>query len=128
VAARDRAGVISLAPIRPSVSADHAAAAANHAWAERGPPPKVLKIADGHAWVHGSNTGVPVGQITVVNAPAPTPAAALRSEDDNGGAPPDISVLQVGKRLQMTADVDKEGLTKLKKVLDQYEQILNLLQ
>jgi hypothetical protein len=40
----------------------------------------------------------------------------------------DISVFQVGgNRLQITADVDSEGLAKLKKVLDQYEQILKLL-
>jgi len=36
VAARDRAGVASLAPIRPSVSADHPAAGADHTGAERG--------------------------------------------------------------------------------------------
>jgi hypothetical protein len=30
----------------------------------------------------------------------------------------DISVFQVGNRLQITADVDSEGLAKLHKVLD----------
>jgi hypothetical protein len=44
------------------------------------------------------------------------------------GGQKDISVLLVGNRLQITADVDSAGLVKLKDVLTKYEEILKLLQ
>jgi len=40
----------------------------------------------------------------------------------------DISVLLVGNRLQITADVHDRGLAKLKDVLSKYEEILKMLQ
>ena len=40
----------------------------------------------------------------------------------------DISVLQVGNRLEITANVDAAGLEKLKELLSHYEKILKLLQ
>jgi hypothetical protein len=92
-------------------------------------PRKVLGVSDGYVWVHGSNTGMPMAEITVVDPPAPKIAAVSKGETEReAGEQPDISVLQVGKRLQITADVDAAGLAKLKQVLDQYEQILKLLQ
>lgn len=39
----------------------------------------------------------------------------------------DFSVYQVGKRLQIKANVDLEGLAKLKELLTKYEEILKLL-
>jgi hypothetical protein len=40
----------------------------------------------------------------------------------------DMSVLLSGKRLQISADVDAEGLAKLKDILTKYEEILKMLQ
>jgi hypothetical protein len=108
-------------------------------WASGGqeqfnPPRRVTWISEdeSHLRVHGSMTGIPMAEATVVDPPAPTPLSALRQGDqpavETGGTPPDISVLQVGNRLQITADVDAAGLAKLKQVLEQYEAILKLLQ
>jgi hypothetical protein len=95
------------------------------------PPRRVNFVApDGsHLRVHGSMTGIPMAEVTVVDPPTPPPASALRQEHQPAeGGEPDISVLQVGKRLQITADVDAAGLAKLKQMLEQYEAILKLLQ
>lgn len=40
----------------------------------------------------------------------------------------EMSVLLSGKRLQISADVDAEGLSKLKEILTKYEEILKMLQ
>jgi hypothetical protein len=96
---------------------------------------KVTKIVGRHAWVHGSATGISMGQLTVADPPAPTPAGALRPASEKTAAEgqgetsaPDISVLLVGNSLQITANVDAAGLVKLKDVLNKYEEILKLLQ
>jgi hypothetical protein len=62
-------------------------------------------------------TGIPMKEATVVDPPAPLPPGGLQGAKQDGAASgaPDISVLQVGKRLQITADVDKEGLAKFKR-------------
>jgi hypothetical protein len=39
-----------------------------------------------------------------------------------------MSVLLTGKRLQICADVDADGLAKLKEILTKYEEILKMLQ
>lgn len=92
------------------------------------PPRKVTKIDGRHAWVHGSSTGLPMDQLTVTAPPAPIPASAVKSGNEAGAnQAPDMSVLLVDKRLQITADVDAEGLKKLQEVLTKYGEILSLL-
>lgn len=39
----------------------------------------------------------------------------------------DISVLQIGNRLQITADVDASGLATLTEMIAKYQEILKLL-
>lgn len=101
------------------------------------PVRQVTKIAGDFIWVFGSNTGVPLEQVTIASAPAPKPVMEAGksltvepSERDLG--PSDdaqqIDVLLRGNRLQITADVDAAGLTKLKDVLAKYDEILKLLQ
>ena len=84
-----------------------------------------------HARVHGSLTEIKMNELTVVDPPAPPPAGlagkAEASMPDSNDDANDINVLLTGKRLQITADVDGEGLITLKKVLDQYEEILKLM-
>jgi hypothetical protein len=87
------------------------------------------------ARVHGSTTGIPVNELTVVEAPKPPPSGGLAA---NAGLPPgvievqkkppDINILMTGQRLEITADVDLEGVAKLKEALGKYEELLKLLQ
>jgi hypothetical protein len=100
------------------------------------PPRKVTKIAGDFVWVHGSNTGVPLEQITIVDAPAPRTVmeagkSIFAEPGPKDAGPPDdavqIDVLLTGKRLQITADVDAAGLAKLKDILAKYEEILKML-
>jgi hypothetical protein len=93
------------------------------------PPRKVVWVAEdgSHLRVFGSPTGIPMTEVAVVDPPGPPPAAAIRQETENSAQQPDISVFQIGNRLQITADVDAAGLAKLKQVLEQYEAILKLL-
>lgn len=96
-------------------------------------PRKVVwKSDDGtHLRVHGTMTGIPANEVTVVDPPAPPPAGAgVKVEDDgkNGNVENDINVLVTNNgRLQITADVDEEGLKRLMKMLEKYEGILDLL-
>lgn len=102
------------------------------------PPRKVVGLfPDGeHAQVFGSNKGVPMSELTVVDPPAPTltavaPAVVAQPAIDSSSAgvqgKNEYSVLQSGNRLQITADVDLEGLETLKEMLNGYETILKLL-
>jgi hypothetical protein len=89
---------------------------------------KVTSIVDGHAFVHGSQTGIDMNELSVVAAPAPLGMGALKpttaaSPDGDGN---DISVLLAAKRLQITADVDAAGLEKLELMLAKYKEILKL--
>ena len=86
-------------------------------------------------WVFGSNTAIPVEQVTIADAPAPTPVMetgktgmADPNPRDNGPSDdgPQIDVLLRGNRLQITADVDAAGVAKLKEALAKYEEILKL--
>ena len=96
------------------------------------PARRVVSVsADGsHVQVHGSPGGVPMSEATVVDPPAPPSPATLRvksGQTDPVDTENDINVYLTGNRLQITADVDGKGLITLKKVLDQYEEILKLL-
>ncbi len=97
------------------------------------PARKVTQIQDRHVWVHGSQTGIPVIEVTVVEASAPVPVAKLTTParsgpSDKEGDGNEISVLVTPQgRLQISAELDVKGLGKLKQMLGQYEQILKLL-
>lgn len=86
------------------------------------------------ARVHGSTTGIPVSEITVVEAPKPPPSGSAANAGLPPGIievqkkPPDINILMTGQRLEITADVDLEGVAKLKEALGKYEELLKLLQ
>ena len=98
------------------------------------PARKVRQIQDRHAWVDGSQTGIPISEVTVAEPPAPILVAKLTAPansgpSDNTGGDGGISVLVTPQgRLQISADLDVKGIGKLKQMLEQYEQILKLLQ
>lgn len=103
-------------------------------WASNGvdqfkPPRKVTSINGRHAFVHGSNTGISMSELTVVPAPGPAllgegkPTNSVKADDGN-----EISVLLASNRLQITADVDDKGLEKLEQMLIAYKSILKMLQ
>jgi len=97
------------------------------------PARKVTQIQDRHVWVDGSQTGIPISEVTVVEPHAPIPVAkrttpAKSGPSDQEGDGNEISVLVTPQgRLQISADLDAEGLGKLRQMLEQYEQILKLL-
>ena len=71
-------------------------------------------------------------EVTVTDPPAPPkltggPAVAGLGTSASGATQPDINIYLTGNRLQITADVDKEGLETLKKMLDKYDDILKML-
>jgi len=96
---------------------------------------KVIGIfPDGqHAQVFGSNTGIPIVELAVVEPPEAAVSSAFaeparvdsKSEWTQGNN--DFTVLQRGTRLQITADVDLEGIATLKELLGDYESILRRL-
>ena len=98
------------------------------------PARKVTQIQDRHVWIDGSQTGIPISEVTVVEPPAPIPVATLTTPAKSGpsdkeGDGNEISVLVTPQgRLQISADLDVKGIGKLKQMLEQYEQILKLLQ
>jgi hypothetical protein len=79
-----------------------------------------------------SQTGIPISEVTVAEPPAPILVAKLTAESglsDNDGDGNGIGVLVTPQgRLQISADLDVKGIGKLKQMLEQYEQILKLLQ
>jgi len=80
--------------------------------------------------VFGSPTGIPMNEVEIVTAPAPppmAPAAPKLAAAGGGKMLPDIAVYQVGGRLQITADVDAEGIEKLENMLAKYKEILKIL-
>ena len=93
-------------------------------------------------WVFGSNTEIPVNEVAVTNPPAPAIPSGFTEQAKSLAATvqhhtrqntetedtPQIDVLLRGNRLQITADVDADGLVKLKGVLAKYEEILKLLE
>jgi hypothetical protein len=87
-------------------------------------PKRVNAVSDdgSFAQVFGSMTGIRTSELTVVDAPkAPPPSPSVAPEGD-------LNVLLRGNRLEITADVDRAGLKRLKEVLAKYEEILELLE
>jgi hypothetical protein len=100
------------------------------------PARKVRQIQDRHAWVDGSQTGIPISEVTVAEPPAPILVAKLtapaksgtsENEGDGNGDGISVSVTPQG-RLQISADLDVKGIGKLKQTLEHYERILKILQ
>src|ERR1700733_1247517 len=48
------------------------------------PARKVTQIRDRHVWVDGSQTGMPISEVTVVEPPAPLPVAKLTTPIKSG--------------------------------------------
>ena len=98
------------------------------------PARKVTQIQDRHVWVDGSQIGIPISEVTVVEPQAPIPVAKLTTPAKSGpsdkeGGGNEISVLVTHQgRLQISADLYVKGFGKLKQMLGQYEQILKLPQ
>jgi hypothetical protein len=95
-------------------------------------PRRVVGFFDeSHAQVFASNTGIPVSELIVVDPPeaTPTTTAAHRVESNSAWAQGEneFTVLQRGNRLQITADVDLDGIATLKEMLGDYESILRRL-
>jgi hypothetical protein len=96
-------------------------------------PRRIVGIFPGgtHAQVFGSNAGVPMSELSVVDPPAPslTRNAPARVDASSawGAGENELNVLQKGNRLQISADVDLEGLAQLKEILGDYESILKRL-
>ena len=61
------------------------------------------------------------GAVAMTGAKAKPPSGGLGSNENI------YSVQQAGNRLKITADVDSEGLNKLKLLIEQYDQILKLM-
>ena len=84
-----------------------------------------------HARVHGSPTGIKMSKLTVVDLPTPPPAGlagkAEASMSDSNEDAPDINIYLRGRRLQITADINRGEIIILKKMLDQFEEALKLL-
>lgn len=94
------------------------------------PQRRVEWIADDgtHLRVFGSMTGIPMAEVTVVDPPKPPPLQQPQSGGSAyAGHDGQLNVLMSGSRLQITADVDLEGLKRLKEILTRYEGILELL-
>lgn len=78
--------------------------------------------------VFGSPTGIKMSEVQVVKDPGTADATPPLPPPGNGeGQQAPFTVYQVGKRLQITADVDAAGLKKLKDLLDKYGEILDML-
>lgn len=95
---------------------------------------KVEWISDDGSYlrVFGSPTGIPMTEIQIAEPPAPAPkrndlADTSSQNTRSTAANSEITVYQVGGRLQITADVDVEGIEKLESVLAKYREILKLL-
>jgi hypothetical protein len=93
-------------------------------------PRRVTRAEDGHVFVHGSLTGLPMAELTVVDPPTSEPARMVQKAAKliSGGRKPviDANVLISGEgtRLQITADVDLNGLKLLREMISKYEEML----
>lgn len=97
-------------------------------------PKRVVGFFDeSHAQIFASNTGIPVSELTAVDPPeaviSSPPSTTPRIEANSAWAQGEneFTVLQRGNRLQITADVDLEGIATLKEMLGDYESILRRL-
>lgn len=69
-----------------------------------------------------------MNEVTVVEAPKlGVKPAGLATATPAPMPGRDINILMSGQRLQITADVDLEGVAKLKLALEKYEELLKLL-
>ncbi len=94
------------------------------------PARRVTWVSPGgsHVRVHGNPTGIPMSEISVVDPPAPPqPGSSQAKREPTEPTDNDINVFLTGNRLQITADVDAEGIKKMRDVLVKYEEILKLL-
>jgi hypothetical protein len=73
--------------------------------------------------VHGSPTGIPTREVTVIEVPA-----FGRASNAYAGHDGELSVILKGNRLEITAGVYWVGLSRLKEILTRYEGILDLLE
>ncbi len=83
-----------------------------------------------HLRVFGSPTGIPTIEVEIVDPPAPhqaTHTLAIDGSSQESASPAEITVYQVGGRLQITANVDIQGIEKLEKMLAKYKEILKML-
>ena len=98
------------------------------------PARKVRQISGSPRLGRWRQTGMPISEVTVVEPPASIRSQSLRppaksGPSNNEGDGNEISVLVTPQgRLQISADLDVKGLGKLKQMLEEYEQILKLLQ
>jgi hypothetical protein len=97
-------------------------------------PGRVVWVSDdaSHVRIHGSPTGIPVAEVTVTDPPTAPPVGEKKGDRVIANSAwvqgaNELNVLQRGSRLEITADVDLEGLQNLKEVLTHYEKILELL-
>jgi hypothetical protein len=90
-------------------------------------PRRVNWVSDDgtHVRVFGSMTGISTEELTMADSPKPAQPKSVSSAyaGDDG----ELSVLLRGKRLEITADVDRAGLQRLKEILTKYEEILELI-
>ena len=100
---------------------------------QRDTPRQIIRIAEEFAFVHGSPTGMPMNELTIADPPrvpplggtsAETPKSASSADASRDG---DLNVLLRGNRLEITADVDRAGLQRLKEILGKYEEILKII-
>lgn len=95
-------------------------------------PRRVVWVSDdgGFARVHGEQMGIPMNELSVMEPPSTvveTMTANSAHSANNSRSRSDFSVLQRGKRLEISADVDSDGLANLQEVLTKYEEILKLM-
>jgi hypothetical protein len=90
---------------------------------------KVEWISDdgSHLRVFGSPTGIPMNEVETVTTPTTPGSHSATPAIKDLPSKSDITVYQVGGRLQITADVDAEGIEKLEGMLVKYKEILKLL-
>jgi hypothetical protein len=91
-------------------------------------PARVNWVSEDQAFlrVHGHLTGIPMEEVTVVEAPKP--AMPVSANSAYGGGNGELNVLLTGNRLQITADVDRAGLKRLQEILTRYDGILELME
>ena len=97
-------------------------------------PKRVFALSSNKQWafVEGSKVGIPVNQLEVVDQPEPIDAGSffelmkktssvqeIEKKPEN-----DIRVLLEGDRLQIQANIDLDGIKRLRKILDAHEQLL----
>jgi hypothetical protein len=103
-------------------------------------PRKVTRVFfdPAHGWlvsVDGYNGAFPMNEIVTAAPPAatpspaatPAPAEIARDVEGAGGAKDPIESFLANGRLQINANVGLEGIQRLKKMIDKYEELLKLM-